>query len=489
MMAWLHALPDDEKAARFSPFERIAMLPFERRLDCIRDLPAYLREEFLLGWGAAARPAQEPPEGAWRAWLLMGGRGFGKTRAGAEWVLDAAAAPGRRIALVGATEDEARSVMVEGPSGLLACSEGYARPDWEPSLGRLTWPGGTTAWIYSAANAEALRGPEHDFAWCDEVGKWASADAAWDNLMFGLRRGPLPQVLATTTPRATALMRRIAALPGLVRTRGRTADNLALARSVVGHFTGLYGGTRIGRQELDGELIEDVEGSLWPRELIERCRLMGVNGDSHFQHGGANKGTSAGESDCALQAAGESDRPLRLRRVVVGVDPPATAGGDACGIVVCGVGTDGIGYVLADASVRGMRPEGWARAVVRAAERWDADRVVVETNQGGDMVESVLRSVDSRLPVRPARAIKGKVARAEPVAAFFEQGKAKFAGTFPALEDELAGMTIDGRYEGPGRSPDRADAMVWALSELLREPRVPRIGFVGGGVAGLAYAP
>ena len=459
MFALLQALSEEEKAARFSPFERISMTPFSARIDLVRGLRKELRDEFLLGWGAMARPAQMPPESDWRVWLVMAGRGFGKTRAGAEWVLDVADEPGRRIALVGATEEEARAIMVEGPSGVLACVDGTARPDWEPSLGRLTWPGGTIARIYSAANAEALRGPEHDFAWCDEVGKWANADAAWDNLMFGLRRGDRPQVLATTTPRSTPLMRRIAALPALATTRGRTADNLALATNVVSHFSALYGGTRIGRQELDGELIEDAEGSLWPRDLIERCRAEGP----------LNPRTASG---------GPPPRPgEELVRVVVGVDPPATVGGDACGIVVCGSGADGVGYVLADASVSGLRPEGWAGAVVRAAEVWEADRVIVETNQGGDMVESVLRSVDCSLPVRTARAVKGKSARAEPVAAFFERGKAKFAGVFPALEDELAGMIIGGGYEGPGRSPDRADAMVWALTELLRKRSEPRITF------------
>jgi phage terminase large subunit-like protein len=486
VLALLQALPEDEKAARFSPFERISMAPFSARIELVRGLRKELRDEFLLGWGAMARPAQMPPESDWRVWLVMAGRGFGKTRAGAEWVLDVADEPGRRIALVGATEEEARAIMVEGPSGVLACVDGTARPDWEPSLGRLTWPGGTIARIYSAANAEALRGPEHDFAWCDEVGKWANADAAWDNLMFGLRRGDRPQVLATTTPRSTPLMRRIAALPALETTRGRTADNLALARNVVSHFSALYGGTRIGRQELDGELIEDAEGSLWPRDLIERCRVV-------LPQAGLGRGEGEEAGDSGASDGGSCQLPLHqvspgppphlamgrqgLRRVVVGVDPPATVGGDACGIVVCGLGADGIGYVLADASVSGLRPEGWAAAVVRAAEVWDADRVIVETNQGGDMVESVLRSVDCSLPVRTARAVKGKSARAEPVAAFFERGKAKFAGVFPALEDELAGMIIGGGYEGPGRSPDRADAMVWALTELLRKRAEPRITF------------
>jgi phage terminase large subunit-like protein len=230
--------------------------------------------------------------------------------------------------------------------------------------------------------------------------------------------------------------------------RGRTGDNLNLPPSFLADVTERYGGTRLGRQELDGELIEDFEGALWTRDMVEQGR--------------------AEKRDCPS-----------FSRVVVGVDPPASASGDACGIVVCGLGADGIGYVLDDRSAQGLSPEGWAREVVRAAEDWEADLVVVETNQGGEMVESVLRGVDSALPVRPAKARYGKSKRAEPVSALFARGKAKFAGAFPELEDELCGLTGGGGYEGPGRSPDRADAMVWAMAELLlgerAEPRIRRL--------------
>lgn len=492
----------DQLAHRLSLVERLALAPFEVRRAFFRNWRDEQRQAFWEDWLNWARPGQLPPKGDWRVWLLMAGRGYGKTRAGAQWIHHLAEEPGLKIALVGPTIDEARTVMVEGPSGVLATARATARPRWEPTLGRLIWPSGTEAQLFSGANGEALRGPEHDYAWCDELAKWSDADAAWDNLMFGLRRGVHPRVLATTTPRQVPLLRALVGRTDVAMTRGRTADNGLLAPGFLDYVTGLYGGTRLGRQELDGELIEDVEGSLWPRELIERCRAMPPREGSGEAE--ADGGPAADEPEASREnLSGSNQSPSYhqsgsqpphlamarqgLRRVVVGVDPPASAGGDACGIVVCGLGGDGIGYVLADATVRGLRPEGWARAAVRAAERWDADRVVVENNQGGDMVESVLRGVDSSLPVRPARAIKGKTARAEPVATFFESGRAKFAGVFPALEDELAGMTIDGRYEGPGRSPDRADAMVWALTELLREAPMPRIGFIGGGVAGLGW--
>ena len=355
-------------------------------------------------------------------------------------------------------------MMVEGASGLLTCAADDNRPVWEPSRGVLTWPSGSRAFVYSAANPDGLRGPEHDHAWCDELAKWPNAEAAWDNLTFGLRRGRWPRALATTTPRPTPLLRRLAARADVALTRGRTADNCMLAEVVVDHVTALYGGTRLGRQELDGELIEDFEGALWTRAMVEKGRVG--TGTVTFACGGDRFGEDVRKSDCPLTS---------LRRIVIGVDPPASAGGDECGIVVCGLGEDGVGYVLDDRSAGGLSPEGWARATVRAAADWGADRVVVETNQGGEMVESVLRSVDSLLPVRAVRARYGKGRRAEPVSALFAQGKAKLAGSFPALEDQLCGMTATG-YEGPGRSPDRADAMVWAMAELmLGEVREPRI--------------
>jgi phage terminase large subunit-like protein len=425
---------------RMSLAEKLASLPDERRAEVLKEFGKARLFEMITGWAFRARPAQTPPEAAdWKLWLLIAGRGYGKTRAGAGWVHAQASGPDVRIALVGPTEEEARAVMVEGASGILAVAPDGERPRWEPSLGRLTWPTGAQGFVYSAANPEALRGPEHDLAWCDEVAKWPRGEACWDNLAFGLRRGLCPKVLATTTPRPVPLLRRLMAQGDAATTGGRTAENMMLAPGFAEHVTKLYGGTRFGRQELDGELIEDVEGSLWPRSLIE-----------------ASRGRA----------------PVEMRRVVVGVDPPASAGGDGCGIVVCALGPDGEGYVLEDASVSGMRPEGWARTVAAAAARWDADRVVAEGNQGGDMVESVLRSADVRLPVRIVHARHGKTVRAEPVASLFERGAARFAGVFPELEDELSGMTIGGGYEGPGRSPDRADAMVWALTELMvKRPR------------------
>ncbi len=395
-----------------------------------------------------AHGGQNAPAGEPRVWFLRAGRGFGKTIAGAHWVHDRAREhPGARIALVGGSADEVRKVMIEGPGGLLAAARSLEPASWHPTRGVVRFHSGAEAFVYSARAPEKLRGPEHDFAWCDELAKWdggerAWGERAWDNLQMGMRRGRRPRLIVTTTPRPTALVRRVRALGGTIETTGRTRDNVHSAEAFRDWADETYGGTRLGRQELDGELFEDLEGALWTREILERGRVA-----------------SAPEP----------------KRVVVGVDPPATAGGDACGIVVCSLGADGKGYVLADCSVAGERPEGWARVVARAAEAWGADRVVAEKNNGGEMVESVLRTVDCFMPVRLVHAGPGKVARAEPVAAWFETGKARLAGCFPELEDQLAGLTYGGGYAGPGRSPDRADAMVWAMSELMRPRPEPRI--------------
>jgi phage terminase large subunit-like protein len=410
----------------------------------LRRLAPPVKRAIAQEWRWRAHGGQLPPSGDWRTWLLMAGRGFGKTRAGAEWVSEVARrVPGARIALVGGSVDEVAKVMVEGPSGLLAVARAGEAPVWFPTRGLVRFASGAEGFVYSAQAPEKLRGPEHHFAWCDELAKWKRGDAAWDNLQMGLRLGARPRAVVTTTPRAVALVRRVMALGGTEVTRGRTRDNVHLPRAFLGWVVETYGGTRLGRQELDGILFEDVEGALWTREILERAR-----------HGGPLPG---------------------WKRVVVGVDPPASADGDACGIVVCALGEDGVAYVLADCSVRGERPDGWARAVARAAEAWGADRVIAEKNQGGDMVESVLRGVDAGLPVRLVSATRGKEVRAEPVAARFESGKARLAGRFPELEDELAGMTANGRYQGPGRSPDRADACVWAMTELIRPRGEPRI--------------
>jgi len=350
-----------------------------------------------------------------------------------------AAAPDIRIALVGATEADVRRVMIDGPSGLRAVARTGRMPRYTMHRGEVRWPNGASAFVYSADVPDQLRGPEHDAAWCDELAKWRRGDAAWDNLMMGLRRGSQPRVLVTTTPRPTALMKRVLRARGLVETRGRTRDNPFLPDAFVADVEDAYGGTALGRQELDGEMIEELIGALWSRAGLE---------------------------------AGRCDAPAEMVRVVVGVDPPAGTSdgagvGDACGIVAVGLDGDGIGYVLADASVAAASPEGWARAVAACAARHRADRVVAEANQGGQMVRSVLQAADVTLPVTLVRASRGKVARAEPVATLYERGRVRHCGRFPALEDEMCGLVAGGGYQGPGRSPDRADALVWALSELM----------------------
>jgi phage terminase large subunit-like protein len=386
-------------------------------------------------WGAWAREGQEPPDGDWRVWVMMAGRGFGKTRAGAEWVCaEARSRPRARIALVAATVDEARRVMVEGRSGI--CAIAGDKVLWQPSRGRLEWENGAKAFVYSGGHGEGLRGPEHHLAWCDELSKWAEAESAWSNLMLGLRLGPTPRALVTTTPKAGRALRAVLDGPDTVLTRGRMADNPFLPPSFVSAMEREIGGTRLGRQELDGELIEEAEGALWPRELIEASRQSGA-------------------------------LTREYKRVVIGVDPPAGVGGDACGIVAVGLDAGGLACVIGDHSVGGLSPEGWARKVAAAAELHRAERIVAEANNGGRMVESVLRGAGIGLPVKLVHAAEGKVARAAPVAALFESGQAKFAGRFPALEDELAGLSWNGGYQGPGRSPDRADAMVWAMSALM----------------------
>ncbi len=413
-----------------------------------------------------AHEAQLPPQqDGWRIWLMMAGRGFGKTRAGAEWVEKIARSrPGIRIALAGATIDEARRVMVEGVSGVLSVAKrNRSRVKWEPGIGRLKWPNGSEAQLFSGDNPDGLRGPEHDFAWCDELAKWRDAEAAWMNLQMGLRRGRRPRALVTTTPRPIDLLKRIKDAEWTVTTTGRTDENVTLDERFVEVMVATYGGTRIGRQELDGELIEEIEGSLWPRELMERSRV------------GPSTIRSAADGPPPQAKLGED-----FDRVVVGVDPPAGVGEgcDACGIVVCGRSGNDL-YVLADESVQGLSPEGWANRVAAAAVRWGASIVVAEANNGGAMVASVLKAADCPVKVKLVHASKGKVARAEPVALRFEAKRAFLAGKFGKLEDQMAGMIAGGTYEGPGRSPDRADAMVWAMTELGETrsglPRVRRL--------------
>ncbi len=420
----------------------------------VASLPDEVMAGVATSWALWSRPEQRAPEGDWTTWLIMAGRGFGKTRAGAEWVnhvATTAAAP-VRIALVGATSEEVRHVMIEGESGILATALPGEAPLWTPTNNVLEWSGGSQGFVYSAATPDKLRGPQHHFVWCDEIGKWPKGDMVWDNIAFGLRLGDAPRLVATTTPRPVSLIKRLLRDSAVRVTRGRTDDNVHLPSAFLTAVTNRYAGTRLGRQELDGELIDDVEGALWTREMLEACRVRPEN-------------------------AGLPE----LVRVVIGVDPPAGTitgtGGDACGIVVCGLGRDGTGYVIEDASVAGRSPQGWALAVAQAAARHGADIVVAEANNGGRMVETVLRAADSGLPVRLVHASCGKAARAEPVALLYEGGKVRHAGAFPELEDELCGLLAGGGYEGPGRSPDRADACVWGLSELMlgRRNQAPHV--------------
>ena len=402
---------------------------------------------------------QRPPEGDWRTWVVLGGRGAGKTRAGAEWVRAEVEGPrprdagrARHLALVGETYDQVRDVMVLGESGILACAPPDRRPDWEPSKRRLVWPNGAIAQLFSAHDPEALRGPQFDAAWADELAKWPNGQAAWDMLQFALRLGERPRACVTTTPRNVAVLKRLLERDSTVVTRAGTAANRAnLAESFLDEVHARYAGTRLGRQELDGVLLEDAEGALWTAAGLEACRVA---------------------------------RPPALDRIVVAVDPPATghAGSDACGIVVAGATLSGEvadwrAVVLEDASLGAARPSDWAEAAVAAMARWGAERLVAEVNQGGEMVAEVIRQVDPLVPLRQVRATRGKIARAEPVAALYEQGRVRHLPGLAELEAQMTRMTAQG-YDGPG-SPDRVDALVWALHELMILPaarwRRPRL--------------
>ncbi len=397
-----------------------------------------------------ALPHQLPPEGDWRSWVILGGRGAGKTRAGAEWVramVEGATpeAPGRarRVALVGETYDQALAVMVKGESGLLACSPPDRRPRWVAGERMLIWPNGAEARLYSAHDPEALRGPQFDAAWADELAKWRNGQATWDMLQFGLRLGRHPQQVVTTTPRNVDVLKDLLERPTTVKTSAPTEANRAyLAPSFLEDVRARYGDTRLGRQELDGELLEDVDGALWRRADLDEARVRAL--------------------------------PEGLR-VIVAVDPPVTGhqGSDACGIVVVGVLQDGPperwqAVVIEDCSVQAVSPNQWAEAASAAYHRHEAERLVVEVNQGGEMVTDTLRSADPLLSIRTVRASRGKVARAEPVAALYEQGRVAHLGTFPDLEDEMCRMSLTG-YAGRG-SPDRVDALVWALTDGLLVP-------------------
>lgn len=400
----------------------------------------------------AIRGHQLPPAGNWRTWLLMGGRGAGKTRAGSEWIrsiVEGATPLARgshgRIALVAETLDQGREVMIEGPSGIRAVSPPDRRPKWEATRKRLVWPNGAEARLFSAHDPEGLRGPQFDAAWADELAKWRKAKPVWQMLQFGLRLGSRPRQMVTTTPRRMPLLAELMKAPGTVISRAPTEANRAnLSPDFIAEMEREFGGTALGRQELLGEFLSEEPGALWTRDCIE------------------NKRVRAGPE---------------LDRVVVAVDPPVTGhdGSDECGIVVAGVRSEGaqrVAYVLADRSVQGVRPEAWAAAAIAAYREFEADKLVAEVNQGGDMVESVLRQVDPSVSYGSVRASRGKAARAEPVSALYERGLVRHVGALAELEDQMCAFTGD----RSGGSPDRVDALVWAIWELmLKGGGAPRV--------------
>jgi phage terminase large subunit-like protein len=475
-------------------------LPPDAREEWVRRLGFTEADAFDRDWPTWAHDGQQAPASDWSTCVVMGGRGFGKTRAGSEWIVSlirdslsgcphSASAKGQpnrlspppRIALVGATLAEARRVMVEGPSGLLAVAGPWIR-EWRPSLGTLKFRDGAVATLFSGHSPEILRGPEHDYAWCDELAKWEKAQESWDMLQLGLRVGEHPRALVTTTPRPGPVLRAIMAEPDTVTIGGPTAANPHTSARWQRAIHERYAGTRLARQELDGELLTDAPGALWTVELLEACRpKVPLPGREGLGVGASEASPradieSASAASSRLRAYPSPPPPLQggeFHRIVIGVDPPS--GDGTCGIIACARDEAGFAHVLADHSVTARSPEGWSRAVADATEMWGhlytgvPVQVVAEANQGGKMVRTVLHTADPDLDVKLVTAHAGKAERAAPVAMLFEAGKAVLQGQFPALEAELLGMIAGGDYEGPGVSPDRADAMVWALTELMLE--------------------
>lgn len=392
-------------------------------------------EELRYHWPFWARDNQLPPAGDWSNWLILAGRGFGKTRCGAEYIRNLVETKkAGRIALVGEDAADVRDVMVDGESGLLATAPRHSRPEWIPSRRRVRWPNGAIATTYSGQDPESLRGPQHDAGWVDELAKMRYQQDVWDNYQFGLRLGSNPSTVITTTPRPTKLLRSIMKDPATITTIGSTYDNRANLPEK--YFTSIirrYEGTRLGRQELNAELLEDTPGALWSLSLLERQRLAKL--------------------------------PCELQRIVVAIDPATTSDEDSAetGIIVAGCTTFGSqrkGYALEDVSIRGT-PVEWARKAIAAYRAYGADRIVAEVNNGGEMIEAVLRSIDPSVAYTAVHASRGKITRAEPISALYEQGHIYHVGVFAELEDQMC------TYVPGEKSPDRMDAAVWAFTELF----------------------
>jgi phage terminase large subunit-like protein len=436
--------------------EIVAASPEERQRFWTRFNTREKLDRLKFQWKFFARSSQMPPDGDWTTWLILAGRGFGKTRTGAEWVranmcgeTPLARGRWRHIALIAETAADARDVMIgdgkatsdsKAGSGLLQIHSKHFRPIYEPSKRRLTWPNGAVASIYNGTEPDQLRGPQHDAAWCDELAKWQYAQEAWDQLQFGLRTGRNPQVCITTTPRPIGLIKSIIADPATVVTRGSTFDNAGhLSGSFLATVRRKYEGTRLGRQELYADLLEEMEGALWKRALIDATRVR----------------------VCDLPP---------LKRIVVAIDPNASSAEDSneCGIVCAGLGIDDHGYILDDVSGV-LSPNQWAQRAISLLRERQGDRIVAETNNGGEMVENTLRMLDPSVPFSSVWASRGKFARAEPVSALYEQGRVHHVDSLPRLEDQMCAFTVDFDRKEMGYSPDRVDALVWALTELMIE--------------------
>lgn len=418
--------------------DSILSLSVDDRHELLISLTPREVEALKYDWDFWAREGQLPPEGDWRKWLIMTGRGWGKTRTAAEYVRDLAfKATAPRMGLIARTAGELRSTMVEGEAGILACSPPWFYPHYEPSKRRITWPNGVQAETFSGDKPDQLRGPSHHFIWADELASWRYAEEAWSNAMFGCRLGDAKSLI-TTTPRPIKQLKELLKMDGVIVVTGTSYENMENLAGGYRENILTYEGTRLGRQELLGQLLADTPGALWTLQLLDETRVT------------------------------ELPEKVEIVRTVVGVDPAVTSSDESneTGIVVASRASNGHAYVWNDLSGR-RSPDGWAKVAVGAYHGMSADRIIGETNNGGDLVEKIIRTVDPNVAYRGVHASKGKIARAEPVAALYEQHKVHHIGTFSQLEDQLT-TYVPGEADF---SPDRMDALVWAITELMLKKR------------------
>lgn len=410
-----------------------------------KGLDSWDQAQLLEAWFYWAREAQTAPADDWLIWLILGGRGAGKTRTGAEWIADQVKSGARHVALVGTTMTEAREVMLYGESGLLNIGHPTERPTYIASRNRLEWPCGAVGHLYSGHNPDGLRGAQFDAAWADEYCAWAYPEVTLSNLRLALRLGDAPKLVVTTTPRPTPALLKLKATSGVISHTMPTRENAQhLSRGFLAAMDDAYGGSPLGQQELEGEILTELPGALWSRETLAKRR--------------------------------EKDAP-DMDRIVVAIDPPATSGpnADACGLIVAGVADDRA-YVLEDATLHNASPDVWANRAARLFHDHAADCVIAESNQGGEMVEAVLRQVDPNLPIIRVHARRGKSTRAEPIAHLYTRGKVVHVGRFEQLEAQMCTMGVGGARGGARGSPDRVDALVWAVNALLMQGRTePRV--------------